>query len=94
MKLVLQILGAAALVAGLAAPVFAGGMADASKMTCADMMAMDADGMMAAGMAIKAMPTDDAAMAAMSDADVTKAAEAACKAHPDMMVTEAMHSNM
>jgi hypothetical protein len=90
MKYAMQFLGAAALAAGLAAPAFADTMADPATMKCADLMAMDMDGMMAAGTAIKAMPTEDTAMAAMSAEDLTKAAETACKAHPDAMVMDAM----
>ena len=63
-------------------------------MTCADLMAMDMEGMMAAGTAIKAMPTDDAMMADMTDEDVMKAAEAACTEHPDGTVMDAMHPEM
>lgn len=73
-----------------AAPVFAGTMADPSKMMCKDMMAMDMAGMMTAGTEIKGAMKDDAKMSAMTDEEVMKAAEAACKAHPDGMVMDAM----
>ncbi len=86
MKLIL-----AATLALLAAPVFADTMADPAKMSCKDLMAMDSKGMMDAGMAVKTAMKSDTKMAAMSDADVTKAAETACKAHPDAMVMDAMH---
>ncbi len=82
----------AAAFALLAAPVFADTMApDMTKMMCKDLMAADEAGMMAAGVAAKGMMKDDAKMQAMSDADVTMAAETACKAHPDAMVMDAMH---
>lgn len=93
MKTLLRIVGAAALLAGLAAPVLAQDI-DASKITCADMMAMDETGMMAASAAIKAMAGAPADMAAMSDEDVTAMAGEACTAHPEMMVADAMKSNM
>lgn len=82
---------AAAAFALLAAPAFAETMApDASKMMCKELMSMDMNGMMAAGTAIKTAMKDDAKMKAMADADVMKAAESACKAHPDAMVMDAM----
>ncbi len=74
-----------------AAPVFADTMMDPAKMTCKDLMAMDSKGMMDAGMAMKTAMKDDAKMSAMSDEDTTKAAETACKAHPDATVMDAMH---
>jgi hypothetical protein len=85
---------AAAAFALLAAPVFADTMADPATMMCKDLMAMDMTGMMAAGTAIKGSMMDDAAMQAMTDEDVMKAAEAACKAHPDGMVMDAMKMKM
>ena len=79
---------AAAALALLAVPAFADTMApDATKMTCKDLMAMDSKGMMAAGTAIKTAMKDDAKMKAMKDDAVSKAA---CKAHPDAMVMDAM----
>lgn len=102
----------AATLALLAAPAFADAMMaeDAMKLTCKDLMAMDAMGMMEAGKALNtAMMADDTAMAdgamaddtataddtamkdgMMSDEDMMKAAEAACAAHPDAMVMDAM----
>ena len=77
-----------------AAPVFADTMMDASKMMCKDLMAMDMTGMMAAGTAIKGSMMDDKAMQAMTDEEVMKAAEEACKMHPDGMVSDAMMSKM
>lgn len=74
----------------LAAPVFAGTAPDASTMMCKDLMKMDAAGMTAAGTALKAAMKGDTKVAAMKDADVTKAAEAACKAHADAKVIDAM----
>lgn len=85
MKLIL-----ATTLALLAAPVFAETMADPAKMMCKDLMAMDMKGMMDSGMALKTAMKGDAKMAAMTDEAVTKAAEAACKAHPDAMVMDAM----
>ena len=82
MKLIL-----AAAFAVLAAPVFA---ADVTTMTCKDMMAMDAKGMADTGMAMKTAMKGDTKMAAMADADVAKAAGAACTAHPDGKVMDAM----
>ena len=67
---------------------------DASTMTCADLMKMDMKGMMDAGMAMKEAMKDDAKVMAMSDEDVTKAAEEACKMHPDGTVTDAMMPKM
>jgi hypothetical protein len=64
----------------LAAPAFAA-TPDAS---------MDAAGMASAGTALKTAMKADAKVAAMKDADVTKAAETACKAHPDAKVMDAM----
>ena len=81
---------AAVLLALCAAPVLADEMADMSKMTCADMMAMDADGMMKSGMMMKEAMMDDAKMAAMTDEEMTKMAEEACKMHPDAMVMDAL----
>ena len=82
---------AAAAFTVLAVPAFADTMAaDTSKMMCKDLMAMDMKGMMDAGMAIKTSMKDDAKMQAMTDEDVMKAAETACKAHPDAMVMDAM----
>ena len=79
-----------ALVAGFAGPVFADEMADMSKMTCKDYMAMDMDGMMKAGMMMKEAMKDDAAAMAMTDEEEMKAVSAACEAHPDAMVMDAM----
>lgn len=87
MKLIL-----AATLAALAAPVFADELKmDPATMMCSDLMAMDMDGMMSAGAALKAAMMEDAKMAAMSDEDVMKAAEEACKAHMDAKVMDAMH---
>ena len=80
-----------AALAALSAPAFADSMmTDPATVTCADMMKMDSKGMMDAGMAIKGALKDDAKVMAMSDEDATKAAEEACKAHPDGTVMEAM----
>ena len=82
----------AATFAVLAAPVFADDMkTDPATMMCKDLMAMDTTGMMTAGTDLKMAMKDDAKMAAMTDEDVTKAAEDACKMHPDAMVMDAMH---
>lgn len=59
-------------------------------MTCKDMMAMDKAGMASAGMTMKMAMKDDAKMAAMADADLTKKAGDACTAHPDATVMDAM----
>lgn len=85
---------AAAAFALFAAPVFADTKMDPATMMCKDLMAMDVTGMMSAGTAIKGAMKDDAAMSAMSDEDVMKAAEAACKAHPDGTVADAMKAKM
>ena len=74
----------------MSAPVLADEMADPAKMACADLMAMDKDGMMAAGTMIHTAMMGDAMMAAMSDEETMMAAETACKAHPDSMVMDAM----
>ena len=81
---------AIALLAGLSTPVFADTMMDPATMTCKDLMAMDMTGMMAAGTAIHAAMMDDAKMAAMTDEETMKAAEAACTAHGDGTVMDAM----
>ncbi len=75
----------------LAAPVFA---ADPATMTCKDMMAMDAAGMTTAGVAMKTAMKSDAKVSAMADADVTKMAGAACTAHPEGTVMDAMKMSM
>ncbi len=86
---------AVAALAMLSAPAFAETMKmDAATMTCADLMKMDMKGMMDAGMAMKEAMKDDAKVMAMSDEDVTKAAEEACKMHPDGTVTDAMMPKM
>jgi hypothetical protein len=54
-------------------------------------MKMDADGMMKAGTELKMAMKDDAKMAAMTDEDVMKAAEEACKMHGDGTVMDAIH---
>lgn len=80
-----------AALAALSAPAFAETMKmDAMTMTCADLMKMDSKGMMDAGMAMKEAMKDDAKVMAMTDEDATKAAEDACKAHPDGTVMDAM----
>ena len=81
---------AAAAFALLAAPAFAATAADPATMTCKALMAMDAKGMMEAGTAIKTAMKSDAKMQAMKDEDISKAAETACKAHPDAKVMDAM----
>ncbi len=87
MKLIL----AAAAFAMLAAPSFADtAKMDPATMMCKDLMAMDMKGMMDTGMALKTAMKDDAKMSAMSDEAMTKAAEDACKAHPDATVMDAM----
>jgi succinyl-CoA synthetase alpha subunit len=52
---------------------------------------MDMDGMMKAGTALKEAMKDDKAMMAMSDEEVMKAAEEACKMHADATVMDAVH---
>lgn len=80
-----------AALAALSAPAFAETMKmDGTTMTCADLMKMDMKGMMDAGMAMKDAMKDDATVMAMSDEDAMKAAEEACKAHPDGSVMDAM----
>lgn len=80
-----------AALAALSAPAFAETMKmDGATMTCADLMKMDMKGMMDAGMAMKDAMKDDATVMAMSDEDAMKAAEEACKAHPDGSVMDAM----
>lgn len=81
---------AAVLLTLCAAPVLAEDMADATKMTCAELMAQDMDGMMKSGMMMKEAMKDDAKMAAMTDEEMTKMAEQACKMHPDAMVMDAL----
>lgn len=76
----------------LAAPALAEDMKmDAATMTCADLMKMDMDGMMHAGTELKMAMKDDAKMAAMTDEEVMKAAEEACKMHGDGTVMDAIH---
>jgi hypothetical protein len=88
MKLALVFAAAAV----LAAPAFADTMKmDPAKMTCAELMKMDMTGMMDAGKAMKEAMKDDAKMSAMTDEDMMKAAEEACKMHPDAAVMDAMH---
>ena len=88
----MKILIAIATVTLLAIPAFAEtAKIDPMKMTCAELMAMDAKGMMSAGTELKTAMKADAKVAAMKDEDVTKAAEVACKAHPDAGVVDAMH---
>ena len=79
----------AAAFAVLAAPVFAAGL-DAKTMTCKNLMAMDAKGMMAAGTAINTAMKADPKMPKMTDNEATKAAGTACKAHGDGTVMDAM----
>ena len=74
----------------LAAPSFADTKMDPATMMCKDLMAMNAKGMMDAGAMMKDAMKSDAKMAAMSADDVSKAAETACKAHPDAKVMDAM----
>ena len=85
---------AAAALALFALPALADGMMDPAKMMCKDLMAMDMTGMMTAGTEIKGAMKDDAKMAAMTDEEVMKAAEDACKVHPDGTVMDAMHPKM
>lgn len=83
-----------ALILGLGAlslPAFADEMMDPATLTCADLMAMDADGMMKAGTALKEAMKDDEKMMAMTDEEVMKAAEEACKMHGDGTVMDAVH---
>lgn len=76
----------------LAAPALADDMKmDPATMTCADLMKMDMDGMMKAGTELKMAMKDDAKMAAMTDEEVMKAAEEACKMHGDGTVMDAIH---
>jgi DNA polymerase III alpha subunit len=65
-------------------------MMDPMTMTCADLMAMDMDGMMKAGTVLKEAMKDDAKMMAMTDEEVMKAAEEACKMHGDGTVMDAV----
>ena len=81
----------AAAFALVAAPVFADEMMDASKLTCADFMAADMDGMMKDTMAMKEAMKDDAKMAAMTDEDAMHGMMEMCKMHPDAMVMDALH---
>ena len=79
----------AAAFALFAAPVFAAGM-DAATMTCKDMMAGDKAMMMEAGKAMHTAMKSDAKMGKMTEEETMKAAETACKAHPDATVMDAM----
>ncbi len=84
----------AALILGfgaLALPAVADEMIDPMTLTCADLMAMDSDGMMAAGTVLKEAMKDDEKMMSMSDDEVMKAAEEACKMHGDASVMDAIH---
>jgi HdeA/HdeB family len=74
-----------------AAPAFADEMADPAKMTCADFVAADMDGMMKDSMMMKEAMKDDAKMSAMTDEDMMHAMMEACKMHPDTMVMDALH---
>ena len=90
MKFTLPLAAALTLTFGLATTAPAEEKMDPAKTTCADLMAMDSTGMMAAGAAVHGAMLDDAAMAAMTDEEVMEAAEEACKMHPDAMVIDAM----
>lgn len=98
MKRTLTLLAAVGFAAFAAAPVLADGMADASKMTCKDMGAMDAKGMMDATMAVKKAAMEDKmadkTKMEMSDEDTMKMIEKSCDGKPDMMVMDAMHADM
>ncbi len=74
----------------LSLPALADEMMDPMTMTCADLMAMDMDGMMKAGTVLKEAMKDDAKMMAMTDEEVMKAAEEACKMHGDGTVMDAV----
>ena len=90
MKTILRITVAVAGLATLAAPAVADGM-DPAKMTCADYLAMDHDGMMKAVEAMH-MASPDAAMM-MDDSQKMMAGDAtakACEGHPDMRAMDAM----
>ncbi|WP_299473569.1 HdeA/HdeB family chaperone [Cypionkella sp.] len=63
---------------------------DGTTMTCADLMAMDAQGMSSAGIAMKQAMSTDATVTSMTDEAATTAAQDACKAHPDGTVMDAM----
>ena len=90
MKFTLPLAAALTLTLGLFGTAQADEMTDPAKMTCADLMAMDTTGMMAAGAAVHGAMMEDAAAAAMTDEQTMKAAEEACKMHPDAMVIDAM----
>ena len=73
----------------LTAPAFAAGV-DGATLMCKDFVAADAAGMTADTTAVKGAVKADAKMAAMSDADLMKAIQTACKAHADAKVVDAL----
>ena len=80
-----------ATVTALALPAVADKMIDPLTLTCADLMAMDSAGMMAAGTVLKEAMTDDEKMMSMSDEEAMHAAEEACKTRRDASVLDAIH---
>ena len=90
MKFTLCLAAALTLTLGSLSGAVAGSHIDAATMSCADLMAMDMTGMMAAGAAVHGAMMEDEKMAAMTDEETMKAAEKACKMHPDATVMDAM----
>lgn len=80
-----------AAIAVLAAPVFAEDVkVDPSTVTCNDFSLMDEQNMTTVGIAVKEALKDDAKYTSMTDEQVTEAAKAACAAHPEGKVVDAL----
>jgi hypothetical protein len=68
-----------------------GQVADPATMTCKDMLALGVDGMVAGAVSMRtALPDSDVKYKSMSDEELAAAAGAACTAHPDNLVKDAM----
>ncbi len=98
MKRSLHLLAIVAFGSAMAVPALAQDAMDASKMSCKDYSAMDADGMMKATTDLKTAAKDnsmaDPKKMEMSDEDVMKMIQSSCEGKPDMMAMDAMHSDM
>lgn len=78
-----------AMKADMAMPM--GQVADPATMTCKDMLALGADGMVAGAVSMRtALPEADVKYKGMSDEELAAAANTACLAHPDALVANAM----
>ena len=84
-----QILSAIVIAGSFATAGLAQDAMSADMMTCADFSAMDSAGQMEA---VGSMETGDAGAEDTQSEDMATKALAACEAHPDMTVGEAMES--